>query len=368
MDKIFTEQNQTISSISNDDFVGIDRHMVRMLSHLDLGSHDVRFVGVWGMGGVGKTTIAQLVSERIKVQFECYSFVANVREVIEKQGVVFLQEQLLSNLLKVKVDIQNVRMGNEILRHRLRTKMVLIILDDVDKIEQLEALCVHSSFGAGSRIIITTRDEHLLRRLRVDNIYEVSPLSDVEALRLFILKAFKKDQVREEFLELSKEFLTYAGGLPLAIEVLGSSLYGRNVKLWSSALAGLRNNPEKQIIDVLKVSFDGLKETEKKIFLDIACFFKGEDQDHVTRILEISCGHRPHFDIEVLIEKSLVTLFGRTLWMHDLIQELGREIVRRECEKDPGKRSRLWLPNDIFPLLESNTVRNSYIYMFKTGF
>ncbi|KAM2040150.1 hypothetical protein PS2_033679 [Malus domestica] len=348
---IFTKVNQTISSIHTD-LIGMDSRVKEVLSFLDTGLNNVSVLGIWGMGGMGKTTIAEVVFDKIRSQFEAYSFLANVREVTEKQGLVHLQKQLLSDILfESHVDINNIHMGMRKMRQRLRTRMVLIILDDVDQLEQLEALCGHSWFGSGSRIIITSRDEHLLRTYGVDKMYKVKPLTDDEALQLFGRKAFKKDLVGEDFLELSNNVVEYANGLPLAIEVLGSFLFGRSIEVWSSALDRLKENPDRRITDVLKVSFDALHDIEKTVFLDIACFFKGEDKDHVIRILESNCGYRPDIDIAVLMEKSLLTLFGRKLWMHDLIQELGWEIVRRECSEEPGKRSRLWLPKDIIHVL-----------------
>ncbi|KAM1030009.1 hypothetical protein FF1_033914 [Malus domestica] len=351
---IFTKLNQTISSIHMD-LVGMDSRVNEVISCLDTGLNNVCMLGIWGMGGMGKTTIAEVVFDRIRSRFDAYSFLANVREVTEKQGLVHLHKQLLSDILfESSVDVHNIHMGINKIRQRLRTRMVLIILDDVDQLEQLEALCGHSWFGSGSRIIITSRDEHLLCTYGVDKMYKVKPLTDDEALQLFCRKAFKKDQVGEDFLELSKNVVEYANGLPLAIEVLGSFLFGRSVEVWSSALDRLKENPDRRITDVLKVSFDALQDVEKKVFLDIACFFKGEDKDRVTRILESSCGYRPDIDIAVLMEKSLLTLFGRKLWMHDLIQELGWEIVRRECCEEPGKRSRLWLPKDIIHVFVNN--------------
>nr|XP_008350467.1 TMV resistance protein N-like [Malus domestica] len=246
-------------------------------------------------------------------------------------------------------------MGVRILSQRLHTKKALIILDDVGHVKHLNALCGHMTwFGLGSKIIITSRDERLLIEHEVEERYQVKELTDDEALGLFIQKSFKGNQVGKDFLELSKNFVVYANGFPLAIEVLGSSPFRRSNEEWSSALDGLKENPERKIIDVLKVSYDGLQQIEKKVFLDIACFFKGEDKHRITRILESSYGYHPVIDIKVLMEKCLLTPVGRKLSMHDMIQEMGWEIVCRERPEEVGSRSRLWLSKEITHVLESN--------------
>jgi len=72
--------------------------------------------------------------------------------------------------------------------------------------------------------------------------------------------------------------------------------------------------PEKDIQEKLRISYDGLEESEKNIFLDIACFFKGEDVEYVTKILD-NCGFFPDIGIKVLVEKSLITIDGDRLVM-----------------------------------------------------
>ena len=65
----------------------------------------------------------------------------------------------------------------------------------------------------------------------------------------------------------------------------------------------------------------------------------------------------PQIGLRVLADRSLIKYQDNQLWMHDLLQEMGREIVRTECSKDqPGKRSRLWLYKDVNNVLTKNTV------------
>ena len=110
---------------------------------------------------------------------------------------------------------------------------------------------------------------------------------------------------------------------------------------------------------LLRISFEGLHETEKEIFLNIACFFNHEKKKDVVEILNY-LDLFPNVGLEVLFDKSLVKFDDYTLWMHDLLQEMGKHIVYEECPKEPGKRGKLWLFKDINGVLTENTV-SSYL-------
>ncbi|KAK8329563.1 hypothetical protein V6Z12_A11G329800 [Gossypium hirsutum] len=210
-------------------------------------------------------------------------------------------------------------------------------------------------FGLGSRIIVTTRDEHLLRSYRVDDVYKPTTLNDNDALRLFNFKAFSCEKVpKEDFIELVQHVVGYAGGLPLALEVLGSFLCDRDASQWRSAIERLKRDSNKEILDRLQISFDGLEETEKNIFLDIACFFNGEEKDFVMKVLD-GCEFFPDIGIDVLIKKSLLTVNKyNQLRMHDLLQEMGRKIVREKSIDELEKRCRLWEERDVYNVLITN--------------
>ena len=236
---------------------------------------------------MGKTTLARAVYNMISKKFETCSFIANVREVSEKYGMFQLQQTLLNDLLILR-DMNVKDVDNEILmiKNRLCHKKIFV-LDDVNELGQLNKLVAeHNWFGPGSRVIITTRDVHLLMTCKVDGIYEIEGLSYDKAFHFFNSKAFDKEHPTEDYLELSQAFIHYANGLPLAIEVLGSFLYNRSTYEWKSEFDRLKEFPEAKILDVLQVSFDGLQETKMEIFLHIAFFLNYINQETIIAILD----------------------------------------------------------------------------------
>ncbi|XP_056173177.1 disease resistance protein RUN1-like [Syzygium oleosum] len=337
--------------------VGMHSRVADVVEHLCLGESDVRSIGIWGMGGIGKTTVARAVYDRICGKFDdgC-SFLANVREVSEKNGLIYLQNEFLGDILhEDNLRIRDDHRGANMIKERLRHKKVLLVLDDVDEKEQLEKLAGDLDwFGRGSRIIITTRDQHLLLQYGVNAIYKAEKLSIDEALELFCLKSFRSQDPSAGFEELVEQFIKYTDGLPLALDVLGSFSANRSLMQWKSALARLKECPERKIIDLLRLSYDGLMQIEKEIFLDIACFFKGKEKTYVTEVLD-NCGFYPDIGMEVLVDRSLIEIRDNKLWMHDLLQEMAWEIVRQESPEEPGERSRIWLFKDVCHILSKNS-------------
>ncbi|CAN6714758.1 unnamed protein product [Malus baccata var. baccata] len=245
--------------------VGIDTRVLDISNYLGIGdSDDVRVIGISGMGGIGTVLV----------------------------------------------------------RERFRRVKVLVIVDDVDDVKQLRELVGNCHFfGPGSRIIITTRNESVLKEFVVDKIY------------------WAKVMDREEALELLR--------LPLALEVLGSTLFKQSVDEWRSILDELKIIPRGEIQAQLKISYNGLNDNYKRrIFLDIACFFIGIDKNDVIQILD-GCGFYATTGIKVLLDRCLVTINRENkIMMHDLLRDMGRDIVHAENPDFPRERSRLWHPKD----------------------
>lgn len=345
-------------SVNKRKLIGMNDRIEKLKPYLHMESDDVRMIGITGMGGIGKTTVVQEIFRRYHDQFEAYCHIENVRNKAEKiDGLVSLQRFLCRQLLDDEVNIQNDDQGMTLLQHRLQSRKVMIILDDVDDLKQIKALAGKDDedniwLGPGSRVIITTRNERLLVAYGVENenIYKLDEMSHKESLQLFCEKAFKESHPPDNYKELSKVAVTYCKGLPLAIEVIGSSLYKRTESEWIATLERLKEEPEDDIIGKLRISFDGLKELEKEIFLDIACFFNGEHRCRLEKIFE-SCGFHPGISINILQEKCLLNIEDDEMWMHDLLREMGRHLVRHEFYKDPSKRSRIWLYKDAYDML-----------------
>ncbi|WCJ18065.1 disease resistance protein (TIR-NBS-LRR class) putative [Euphorbia peplus] len=329
----------------NDGLVGIDSHVKYVESLLCLDLADVRFVGIWGMGGMGKTTIAAKIFDRISSQFCSLCFVGDVREKLHNcSRPDCLQREVLFQLLGKEVSNvgRPVSLSSSI-RKMLSRRKVLIVLDDVSDLKQMEILIGNvTDYGPGSRIIMTGRDKQLFNNVGAE-IYEVKGLKDKEALCLFCMHALKHNRLDEEFASLSKKAVRYAQGIPLALKVLGSNLYGKTAEEWEDELGKLEQTSDERMMKILRISYDALSRDEKEIFLDITCFYKGKDRVHVERLLGT---HGTKMGISRLADKSLISISFNKIYMHDLLQQMGKDII---CEENQiGKRSRLWKPKDIY--------------------
>ncbi|XP_024044202.1 disease resistance-like protein DSC1 [Citrus clementina] len=349
-------EKATVATDSSNGLVGLNSRIEQIKPFLCMDLSDtVQIVGIWGMGGIGKTTLATAIFNQFSSEFEGRCFLSDIRKNSETGGgLEHLQKQMLSTILSEKLEVAGANIPH-FTKERVRRMKVLIVLDDVNEVGQLEGLIGElDQFGPGSRIVVTTRDKRVLEKFRGEKkIYRVNGLEFEEAFEHFCNFAFEENHCPEDLNWHSQRVVEYADGNPLVPKVLGSSLCLKRKSHWENLLHDLNRICESDIHDIykkLKITFDELTPRVQSIFLDIACFFEGEDKDFVARILDDSESD----GLDVLIDKSLISISGNCLQMHDLLQEMGRQIVRQESEKEPGKRSRLCDPKEIRRVLKHN--------------
>ncbi|XP_042520198.1 disease resistance protein RUN1-like isoform X1 [Macadamia integrifolia] len=353
--------------------VGMESQVNNLLSLLNIGSEDVQFVAICGMGGLGKTTIAKVIYNRIFRSFNGSSFLTDVREEASQgnKGLVSLQKRLLVDILKRDHDVSNICQGSKLIKNLLHGKKVLLILDDVDDHEQLDVLAGGINwFGQGSKVIITTRDDQSLDANKVETdiqIYKLQALDFENSLQLLSVYAFSKNEPPKNYKQLSHEIVSHADGLPLTLEVLGSFLFGKDKKEWEETLGGLKdilNNKvsgmsvksyDDKVFAKLMISYNKLSEHAKIIFLDIACHFIGWKAEEAISLWE-ACELRPRLLIKELTQKHLLKIddYG-ILRMHDQLSYMGRSIVSKDSYGDPTKRTRLWSHDEILEVFQKGT-------------
>ncbi|XP_028785850.1 putative disease resistance protein At4g11170 [Neltuma alba] len=349
---------------NGEDLIGIEEKMQHVELLLDKESNDVRIICIWGMGGLGKTTLAIALFKKRRYKYEGSVFMEKVGEKSKNRGIEDVKKDLISELFGDK----NAH-TSPYDKRRLQRKEVFIVLDDVDSYDQVNDLVGRRDlFRPGSKILVTTRNKKILgAKVDVDRdaIYELKGLDFEEAFQLFSLHAFGKDRPApdQKLRELAQKLTRYANGNPLALKVLGSSLANeKNQEVWESRLEKLQKLPDPQINEVLKVSFEGLEAGEKESFLDIACllteyndfmgFLSTDDVEAVKDLLKARRGYAVHFELERLKETALLQVDeSGSISMHDLLREMGRQAVRDESPKHPRKRSRLWDPKEISEIL-----------------
>ncbi|KAL4588441.1 hypothetical protein LXL04_001331 [Taraxacum kok-saghyz] len=337
--------------------VGMKDNVTEIESWLQDPSPNAVILLIDGIGCIGKTTIATCIYNSNSGNYNRCCFLVNINEASNQPGgMIRLQSHLLSTNVKSGKEetIWNVHEGTLKVTNAISNKQVLLILDDVSSSEQLNALLGPKRFYHGSKVIITTRNKELSTAFTTHHkVHSVGTLSRYDATNLFSLHAFDQDQPIEPYILLSGEIINHCKGLPLALKVLGSSLRGMTVDEWKDTMHQLAANPDPEIQEVLEISYKSLKhDNDKEIFLHIACFFDGEEKYYIVKLLA-QCDLYPVVGIKNLMNRCLqyVDQSGRVM-LHQLIKEMGREVVRKESPKDPGKRSRLWHHQECVDVLQ----------------
>nr|CAC35337.1 Nbi-C protein [Linum usitatissimum] len=366
IDKILTEVELHLRAnykLVTDELVGIDSLVDEVVGLLNLDSSaSEKIIGIHGMGGLGKTTLAKAVYDKVFTRFERCFFLENIRDTLsEKNGVLIMQNKIISGILRKDFnEAKYASDGIRIIRDRVCRHKLLIVLDDVDEKFQFdEVLGKLNNFSMDSRFLITTRDARGLELLRECKMFELQEMSPDHSLTLFNKNAFGAEFPPEDYAILSNEFVQAAAGLPLYIKVIGSLLFRMDKIFWEEKLEELKKISPTKVQERLKISYNELTHNEKQIFLDIACYFIGLSK--IEPILMWSdCDFYPESTIRYLTQRSLIKLQRsevkgddiNTFQMHNHVRDLGRAIVREENNQNPYKRSRIWSNKDAIDMLK----------------
>ncbi|CAI0473744.1 unnamed protein product [Linum tenue] len=164
IDQIFTEVELRLRTshtlLVTDQLVGVNFHVQEVMRLLTQEFADERMVGIYGMGGLGKTTIAKAVYNKVNMHFDRCCFIENIRQILsENGGVEILQNKIISSILKNDREIKDTGDRIHQIKNRVCKHKILIVLDDVDGMFQFEEILGNiGNFSSESRFIVTTRD------------------------------------------------------------------------------------------------------------------------------------------------------------------------------------------------------------------
>ncbi|XP_062201072.1 disease resistance protein RGA5-like [Phragmites australis] len=248
----------------------------------DVQKQKLMVVSIVGVGGLGKTTVANLVYERLRGQFKCQAFVS----VSLKPNMKQILSSILRQVSKDKCTNAGEKEPSDLIksiREFLNDKRYFIVIDDVWNDEAwkfIKSALIDNNLG--SKVIVTTRNVGVANLCSVDGAkYELDPLSDADSKRLLCKRIFNEvEGIHSELEEVAKKILKKCGGVPLAIITIASmlaSLPNQTKYEWyhvyNSMGSGLENDktPE-NMRGILSLSYNDLPYYLKPCLLYLSMF------------------------------------------------------------------------------------------------
>nr|XP_043609298.1 disease resistance protein RPV1-like [Erigeron canadensis] len=344
--------------------IGLESSIREITSFLkDESYQNTEILTIWGMAGIGKTYLANYVFQLHYQHFERSCFLEDIeRKCIQPDGLLDLQKRLLKDIRDGSwMEVRSTDVGTSRIEKMLLRKRTLLVLDGIDKYEQLDMLLGTKGLHRGSKVIVTSKSELLTEKCRLfetrvppnHKMHFLNGLSEKESLQLLSWHAFGRNEPKEDDIKESMRVVRYCQGHPLALKVLGSCVRSEDAT-WEDILESLgKNDIYPDIQKVLKISFNSLpSDNDRDMFKYIACFFVGEDREFTEEILK-SCKICKSSGIKILINRCLLKVRSTNeLEMHQLLQDMGRDIVHQEYPKKPWKRSLLWRHEECVDVLQ----------------
>jgi hypothetical protein len=335
--------------------VGLEQLSKEVLDILNKMGNNVGVVGITGMGGIGKTTLATHIYNE-QNNFTCRSFLKDVKDAnMAKLKAKMVRDLLLGDMKRIG--------GFERCFEQIKKKKIFVVIDDIVECSQFhEFIPDMKNLAGGSRVLITSRDQNILNNIMRDagksELHVMQQLGPLDSLQLFMKAAFHNDIPSARLHDLSRPIVKACHGLPLALEVIGEFLFDKkgDERLWYEAVEAVHKN--KTILDCLRLSYNGLSEVEQEMFLDIAFFFLGAHKDAALDFWNSDDDFSPaSIALRKLIDRCLLKEDENGfLTMHDLLRDMGRDVVMKKSPRNEGEQSHLCNPSAVIKVLEQNKV------------
>ncbi|KAK4565207.1 hypothetical protein RGQ29_007031 [Quercus rubra] len=355
------QRRKTCSLVNESGIYGRDEEKEKiikvMLPNVSDDQDNLAIYAIWGMGGLGKTTLAQLVYNDVRVEkhFELRIWVC----VSDDFQIIRLVRAIIESIDDSGRDLLELEPLQQRLQEKLRGRRFLLVLDDVwnENHEEWDRLRHMLTCGAkGSMLIVTTRIEIIARMMAtVLPIHHMGFLADDDSWSLFKGRAFGMGRVEEnsELEAIGKEIVKKCGGVPLAIKAIGSlmSLKCRKSYWESVEKSQIWDLPvgKDSILLALKLSYHHLPPHLRQCFA-YCCVFPKDHKLEMDKLIQLwmANGFIPFKEPSELYDFG-VDIFNELVWrsffqdvkeeypghitckMHDLMHDLAQSIMRHEC-------------------------------------